>query len=78
MPPRLGCDPTSVKLDSSQYFLLYKVCNVNNKPKLLLMVTEYGLGIDFNAKAFIKIMYIYCTFENTDNRHIGAKYALLR
>ena len=58
MPPRLGCDPTSVKLDSSQYFLLYKVCNVNNKPKLLLMVAEYGLGIGFKGKAFIKFVYI--------------------
>lgn len=30
-----GCDPTSLKLGGTHYFDLYKVCNVNNSPKLL-------------------------------------------
>ena len=30
-----GCDPTSKKWDGLPYSDLYKVCNVNNKPKLL-------------------------------------------
>ncbi len=55
LPPRLGCDPTSLMLDGTYYFDLYKVCNVNNKTKLLPMRAEYGLGNGFKGKAFIKI-----------------------
>ena len=42
-------------LVGTQYSDLVIVCNVNNKPKLLLMRAEYGLGIGFKGKAFIKI-----------------------
>ena len=30
-----GCDPTSLMLDGTFYSDLYKVCNVNNSPKLV-------------------------------------------
>ena len=55
LPPRLGCDPTSMMLVGTQYSDLVIVCNVNNKPKLLLMRAEYGYGNGFKGKAFIKI-----------------------
>ena len=42
-------------LVGTQYSDLVIVCNVNNKPKLLLMRTEYGLGNGIKGKAFIKI-----------------------
>ncbi len=55
LPPRLGCDPTSPMLVGTHYPNLYKVCNVNNSPKLMPMMAEYGLGNGFKGKAFIKI-----------------------
>ena len=47
--------PTSLMLVGRQYSDFVIVCNVNNKPKLLLMRAEYGFGIGFKGKAFIKI-----------------------
>ena len=32
-----GCDPTSLKLEGTHFSDLKIVCNVNNKPKFLLM-----------------------------------------
>ena len=50
-----GCDPTSLKLEGSYYSDLHKVCNVNNKPKLLPTERNgtgerfYIFGIDYSA-----------------------------
>ena len=56
LPPRLGCDPTSMMLVGTQYSDLVIVCNVNNKPKLLLIRAEYGLGNDSKAKPLSKLL----------------------
>ena len=38
-----------------QYSDLVIVCNVNNKPEIVADEAEYGFGIGFKGKAFIKI-----------------------
>ena len=50
-----SCDPTSFMLDGSHYFDLYKVYNVNNKPKLL--PTERNGAGDRYPNVIIQIIW---------------------
>ena len=55
MPPGSGCDPTSLKWDGSYYSGSHKVCNVNNKTKLLPMGAELGSAMVSKAKPLSNI-----------------------